>query len=71
MGELLLESSWGGKDRLGRNMGSRLCFLKRGWRLGIRMYLEGLGVGREREVGEGLGEAGFGVGVEGAGGFGP
>ena len=71
MGELLLESSWGGKDHLGRSKGSRLCFATKGWRLGIRMYLEELGVGRERGVGEGLGEAGFGVGVEGAGGFVP
>ena len=70
MGVLLLENSWGGKGLLGRNMGSRLGFLKRGWKLGLGLHREGLGVGRERGLGEGLGEAGFGVGVEGAGGFG-
>ena len=52
---------------LGCSKGSRLCFATKGWRLGIRMYLEDLGVGRERGGGEGLGRVGFGVGVEGAG----
>ena len=57
---LWLENSWGGKGLLGRNRGSRRGFLKRGRRLGLG--LEGLG--------EELGEAGSGVGVEGAGDFG-
>ena len=35
------------------------------------MYLEDLGVGRERVEGAGLGKVGFGAGVEGSGGFVP